>query len=150
VPRCFPVGDFQRDVIAPLTAAGYACIPKTQGRGALCATKNAQFYLLLYPYSVDVRLTAISPSQEPDADTAIALITTGLRAVLPLLLPKSPGAQQFFLQRLHTAATQPDACVTLTPVGHGYGITCLGRPAPAGAHVATIVAQFTVYTTSQH
>jgi hypothetical protein len=26
----------------------------------------------------------------------------------------------------------------------------VGRPAPAGAHVATIVAQFTIYTTSQH
>lgn len=148
-PLCFPIGDLQRDVIAPLTAAGYNCLPK-DGGGSVCSTTNGQFYIELYPYSVGVELWPTTANLHRDADSSLAQITTGLRAVLPLLLPKSSGAQQFFLRQLQTAATRPHACVTLEPVGHGYGITCLGRPARATTHLANTVSGFRIFTTSRH
>lgn len=147
---CFPIADLQHDVITPLTAAGYTCIPQAEGTGAICKPKNAEFYLEIDRQSVHVKSTTLLGVRPvPDADTLVAQITIGLRAVLPVLLPKFPGAQQFFQQQLRAAATQPNAC-TGKSVGHGYGIICLGRPAPAGAHTANAVVDFGVHTTSDH
>ncbi|HEY0807371.1 MAG TPA: hypothetical protein VGD84_20060 [Pseudonocardiaceae bacterium] len=128
--RCFPIGDLQQDVVTPLTASGFRCIPGT-AKSTLCLSRAAGVVVQVWPESVQVELpVVVGIGTEPDAVTGLQQITDAMRVVLRLLMPHSPNAQKSFLQPVQDAARKPGLCPELIRDGHGYGWSCFGHPAP--------------------
>lgn len=138
--RCFPVGDIEQNVVKPLTATGYRCVPDSTAE--ICGPPDRSILIDIHPTSVVVLIAAFT--HPPDADTGLRQITTALQAVLPLLLPKSPNAQQSFLQWLQNAAARPNGCRLIVRDNNGYAQICQGHPAPAGAQSATTVIRVAI------
>jgi hypothetical protein len=145
--HCFPIGDLNRDVVKPLTAGGFRCIPG-DANGQICISHAAGVVVYVWPESVDVELSVVvGAGTEPDAATGLRQITDGLRVALRLLLPHSPNAQQSFVQQVQNAVRKPGSCRLLVRNGHGYGTSCFGHPAPKPVTdgIGTAIVKFRIY-----